>query len=180
MKKLGASMISVLLFGLSTAMAADSFSLDKHTLETLESLVSRAAPSNEKGQMKLANMYLEGKGVTADLDKALFYYRLAAERDIPYAQHKLARLYLDGNHVKTDPDKALNWLQRSARLGFVRAQLDLSLLYENGTGITQDFVKALKWLSIASSLTEMSLEPRQEELEAKMTFTERAHAELLS
>ena len=76
--------------------------------------------------------------------------------------------------------RPLNWLQRSARLGFVRAQLDLSLLYENGIGITQDFVKAHKWLSIASSLTEMNLEPRQEELEAKMTFTERAHAELLS
>lgn len=130
--------------------------------------------------MKLAIMFLEGKGVTADIDKALFYYRQAAERDIPFAQHKLAQLYLDGHHVKPDPEKALNWLLSSARLGFVRAQLDLSLLYENGTGITQDFVKAYKWLSIASSLTEMNLESRQEELEAKITFTELAYAELLS
>lgn len=180
MRKLSASMILVFFFEISVAMAAGSWGLDKQTPETLESLESRAASGNEKAQMKLATMYLKGKGVNADISKALFYYRLVAERDIPFAQHKLAQLYLDGNHVKPNPAKALNWLLRSARLGFVRAQLDLSLLYESGAGITQDFVKAHKWLSIASSLTEMNLEPRKEELELKMTFSERVHAEVLS
>ena len=161
-------------------MAASSISLDKQTAEALESLESRAEAGNEKAQLKLAIMYLEGRGVIADLDKALFYYRLAAERDIPYAQHRLALIYLDGNHIKPNEDKALDWLLRSARLGYVQAQLDLSLLYENGTANTQDIVMAYKWLSIASSLTALNLEPRQEELEAKMTFIERVHAEFLS
>lgn len=180
MRIFSASLISVLLCGLSTTMAASSPSLGNKTPETLESLLSRATVGNEKAQMKLAIIYLEGRGVNANPGKALYYYRLAAERDIPYAQHKLALLYLDENYVKPKPGKALHWLQRSAKLGYVRAQLDLSLLYENGTTVDQDLVGAHLWLSIASSLTKINLKPRLEELEGKMTFTERAHAELLA
>jgi len=180
MKKSFAYLLVALFLGCSAAVIAAESSLEKQTPEQLESLESRAAAGNEKAQMKLAIMYLEGNGVSADTDKALFYYRLAAERDIAFAQHRLARLYLDNDHVEPDPAKALAWLLRAAKLGLVQAQLDLSQLYEDGTGINRDFVKAYKWLSIASSLTDRNLEPRQVELEAKMTFTELAQANLLS
>lgn len=157
-----------------------SSSIDKQTLQTLESLEHRAAAESKSAQMKLAIIYLQGNGVPADIDKAIFYYRLAAEQDVAFAQHRLARLYLDGDRVKPDLQKAMNWMQRSARLGFVPAQLDLSLLYENGTGTPQDFIQAHKWLSIASSLTDSNLESKQAELEAKMTFTDLVQARLLS
>ena len=183
MKKLRASLILLIFYGFSTVTVAVGVSnqeMDDQNFEMLASLESQAAAGSDKAQMKLGIIYLEGRGVTADIDKALFYYRLAAEREIAFAQFKLAQIYLDGNHVKPDPEKALSWLLRAARHGFVRAQLDLSVLYENGTAVDQDMVKAHQWISIASSLTDMDLEPRKEELEEKMTFPEVAHAKLLS
>ena len=180
MKKINATFVFALFFSFSIDGAATTSSFDKQTPVQLESLESRAAAGNEKAQMKLANMYLEGKGVTADTNKALFYYRLAAERDIAFAQYKLARLYLDGNYVEPDPDQALAWLLRAAKLGFIQAQLNLSLEYEKGANTPQDFIQAHKWLSIASSLTDTDLKPTMEELETKMTFTELAQAKLLS
>ena len=162
---------TVSVFGSNTGM---------HAAESHASLESQAAAGSDKAQMKLGVMYLEGRGVTADIDKALFYYRMAAEREIAFAQLKLARIYLNGKYVKAEPAKALSWLLRSARQGFIPAQLDLSTLYENGMVVNQDMVKAYQWISIASSLTELDLEPRKEKLEAKMTFGEVAYARLRS
>ena len=178
MRKLSASLLFVLVFGIP-AVAVGS-NLDSQNPEPIESLEDRASAGNEKAQMKLAIMYLDGKGVTADIGKALFYYRMAAEQNVAFAQYKLARIYLDGDYVKPDHDQGLDWLLSAARLGFVKAQLDLSRLYEQGDGIAQDLVEAHKWLSIASSLTDMDLKSRQEELEAKMTFVELAQAVSLS
>ena len=178
MTKLSASLLLILVFGFP-AVAVGS-NLDKQNPEQIESLEDSVSAGNEKAQMKLAIMYLDGNGVTADISKALFYYRMAAEQEVAFAQYKLARIYLDGDHVNPDPNQALVWLLRAAKLGLVEAQLDLSLLYEQGPGIAQDLVKAHKWLSIASSLTDMDLESRQEELEAKMTFVELVQAVSLS
>lgn len=183
MKKLSSSLILLLFCAYSTVMAAPGgpgIGGTEQTPETLAVLQSQAVAGSDKAQMKLGVIYLEGRGVAADIDKAIFYYRMAAEREIAFAQLKLARIYLDGKHVKPDAEKGLGWLMRSARHGFVRAQLDLSKLYENGTIVNQDMVRAHQWISIASSLTDMDLEQRKEALEAKMTFTEVAYARLRS
>ena len=178
MRKLSTSLLFVLVLGFSAVAAG--VSPDKQNLGQIESLVDSASAGNEKAQMKLAIMYLEGNGVTADTSKALFYYRMAAEQNVAYAQYRLARLYLDGRYMEPDPGQAHAWLLRAARLGFVQSQLDLSLLYERGPVMTRDIVEAHKWLSIAASLTDMDLTSRQQELEAKMTFIEVAHAVALS
>ena len=180
MKKLYATFVFALFFNFSVNGAETTSSFDEQTPVQLESLQSRAAADNEKAQMKLANMYLQGKGVTADSNTALFYYRLAAERDIAYAQYKLARLYLDGDYVEPDPEQALAWLLRAAKLGFIQAQVDLSQEYETGAHTPQDFIQAHKWLSIASSLTDTDLKPAMQALETRMTFTELAQSKLLS
>ena len=158
MRKLSANLLFILVFGFS-AVAAGS-NRDKQNPEQIESLEDRASAGNEKAQIKLAIMYLDGKGVTADISKAMFYYRMAAEQNVAFAQHKLARLYFDGDHVDPDPKQALAWLLRAAKPGFVEAQLDLSRLYEQGPGIVPDLVESHKWLSIASSLTDMDLNSR--------------------
>ena len=175
-----ASLFLVLLLGIFSSVMPASSSAEKQSLQMLESLEHRAAAESKSAQMKLAIIYLQGNGVPADIDKAIFYYRLAAEQDVAFAQHRLARLYLDDDRVKPDPKKAMNWLQRSARLGFVQAQLDLSQLYEKGPGTPRDLIQAYKWLSIASSLTDSNLDSKQAELEAKMTFTDLLQARLLS
>jgi len=145
----------------------------------LQALEAKALSSNEKAQMKLAQMYLHGQGVERDVGKAVDWYSLAAEQDLAFAQHKLARLYLDGDIVEQDVEKALAWLERAADLGFIEAQLDLSLLFESGQYLPPDYVSAYKWLNIAASLSEIDIESRQHQLEAKMSFLEIAQAKYL-
>lgn len=183
MTRLSTGVIIVLITALSSVMASThgaGTDTARQTPEAIAVLESQAAAGSDKAQMKLGIIYLEGRGVTADIDKALFYYRLAAEREIAFAHLKLAKIYLNGKYAEPDAEKALSWLLSSAGLGYVRAQLDLSDLYENGTVVSQDMVKAHQWVSIASSLTDMDLEPRKEAIEAKMTFTEVAYATLRS
>lgn len=147
----------------------------------IEQMKAEALNGNEKLQMKLASMFMHGKeGVTADIEQAIYWYTVAAEQDIGYAQQKLAHIYLQGTAVERSHEKALYWLNRAANLGFVEAQLELSALYEHGKLIPQDLVSAHKWLTIAASLTDLDVETRQAELESKMSFVELATSKYLS
>ena len=144
----------------------------------LVALETSAAAGDEKAQLNLAHRYLDGNGVEADLDKSLFYYRLAAARDIAYAQHRLARLYLDGRYLEPQPIEAERWLLQAAGQGYVPAQLDLSQLYETRAGDASDRVSALAWVLIAESLSDSQLDQRIEALSAELSYLERARATL--
>ena len=92
MRKLSTSLLLVLVLGFSAVAAG--VSPDKQDLGQIESLVDSASAGNEKAQMKLAIMYLEGNGVTADTSKALFYYRMAAEQNVAYAQYRFIACHI--------------------------------------------------------------------------------------
>lgn len=170
----------VLLFGNQGFALATSSSSEIQTPIQIKNLESRASEGNEKAQMKLANMYLTGHGVIADIDRSLHYYHLAAEGDIAFAQHKLAQLYLDGKYIEPNPAKALIWMKRAANLGLVQSQLDLALLYENGINGEPSYVEAQKWLSIAASLTEINLDTKLTVLKEKASFFERSYGIFLA
>lgn len=175
---------------LTTALAAEKSRESLNVDQKIQALEAQALSGNEKAQMKLARMYLhgqvkmaqmylQGEGVGQDVKKALTWYHLAAEQDLAFAQHKLARLYLEGDIVEQDIAQGLTWLERAADLGFIEAQLDLSLLHESGQYGPPDYVSAYKWLNIAASLSEIDIESRQDQLETKMTFLEKAQANFL-
>lgn len=138
------------------------------------------AASDPKILMRQAVMYLHGRGVEADVDKAIALYRSLAERDFAFAQYRLAQIYLDGALVPPDPERALGWLQRAALLGLVDAQLELSRLYEGAQGVAPDLVAAHKWLHIAASLEARDIEHRREALEQKMSFWQLTRARYLA
>ena len=52
-------------------------------------------------------MYYTGQGVRLDNDRALEWYRKAAEQGNPDAQYRLGRLYDKGLSVRQDYAKAL-------------------------------------------------------------------------
>ena len=171
--------ITLLIACLGCAAPVNS-SVNPPGVVAIEELERRAAADSKSAQMMLAIIYLEGNGVTVDVDKAIYYYRLAAEQDVAFAQHRLARLYLDGDRIAPDPDAALAWMLRAAKLGFVPAQLELSQIYRDGIFTPRDVIAAYKWLAIAASLTSADLESQKQELEQQMTFTERARARFIS
>ena len=66
-------------------------------------------------------MYEEGKSTPVDLEKAFYYYSIAAERGNELGQCYLAESYLNGNGVAYNLEKAKYWFEKAAAKGEQRA-----------------------------------------------------------
>ena len=80
-------------------------------------------------QYDVALMYANGAGVTKNLEQALHWTRLAAEKGHVSAQYLLARAYQQGLGTDRDAVKALSWYQRAAKRGNEKATLKLATLF---------------------------------------------------
>ncbi|AGA64094.1 putative hemagglutinin protein [Liberibacter crescens BT-1] len=100
-------------------------------------------------QYRLGNLYEEGIGVIRNLEKAHYYYKMAANQGNINAMDKLAALFL--NFEKTPNYKeGIPWLLKAANFGVTNSQFNLGILYLNGNGLPKDITEAYKWLSIAA------------------------------
>ncbi len=92
-------------------------------------------------QGMLGDRYYYGKGVEKDYCKAAYWYRIAAEQGLKFAQYNLAGCYELGRGVEKDKDKALEWYKKAAELGVWEAK------------------RALKRIDLETSLSEEELLP---------------------
>lgn len=60
----------------------------------------------------LGTMYEEGKGIPADIPKAISLYEVAAQKDAFLPCVYLARIYAHGKGVPQSNDKAVEWYQK--------------------------------------------------------------------
>ena len=80
---------------------------------------SRGLP---RGIANLGLMYLNGRGVTKDYDRALDLFRKAIELGDADAMFYLAVMYSQGLGLERDEDMAIVLLKRAAREGHVEAR----------------------------------------------------------
>ena len=66
---------------------------------------------------RLGKLYLEGKDVPKDVQKAVAYLTDSAEHGNQYAQYALGKLYLTGQGVKQDRERAWAYFYESAEQG---------------------------------------------------------------
>ena len=72
------------------------------------------------GQFMLATMYEQGMGITQNLDMAIHWYRISAQRGdriAAPAMSALGRLYEVGRGVPRNMDTAIDWYRRAAATG---------------------------------------------------------------
>jgi TPR repeat protein len=100
-----------------------------------------------KQQHKL-RMLLEGTGVTQQLQEAASLFRIAAEHNIPQAEHFLALMYEYGRGIELSFDMAAYFYRRAAEKNFLESMYNLALMYIYGRGFTQDFQRALPLLQV--------------------------------
>jgi hypothetical protein len=100
---------------------------------------SMAEEGDATAQTALGLMYERGLGVSADLDRALDWYRKAAVQGDPLAAFHLGSLYERGEGVEPDYRLAALWYQRAAAKGNDAAQAALAYLYERGLGVDRNF-----------------------------------------
>ena len=114
---------------------------------------SRAATQDHaKGQVLMALIYLNGRGVPQDRAEAAKWFRKAADQGLPRAQYLLALLLKDG---KSDPPddlpQASHLLLSAANNGYKEAQNELGVMYEQGVGTKQSYTEAIRWYQQAAA-----------------------------
>lgn len=73
----------------------------------------------------LGVIYVRGRGVAKDTEKAMGYFKQAAELGVDSSQHTLARLILYGGNTKVGPEEqaeAFAWLRKAADAGYAESQ----------------------------------------------------------
>lgn len=94
-----------------------------------------------RGLLYLGKIWMEGLGVTADLDKAAAYFTQAdAGRDIKAARYLGLIATEKGNEAAS-----AEWFAKGAESGDITSQYYLGRAYELGLGVTQDYDKAMTW-----------------------------------
>ena len=74
-------------------------------------------------------MYLAGKGVEQDANKALKWYTLAAEQNNGDAQNAIGSMYQIGQGVEQNFTEALRWYRLSAENENAWGQYNLGYMY---------------------------------------------------
>ena len=98
----------------------------------------------------LGVVYATGMGVPADDQKAVYWYRQAAEQGHADAQFRLGAMYARGQGVPADDREAVFWYSKAAGQGHADAQFWLGRSYANGRGVSADDREAVFWYSKAA------------------------------
>ncbi len=107
-------------------------------------------PIRTFAQYALGKIYLEGKHVPKDINKAIIYLTQSAEQENEWVAYQLGKLYLLGKNVPKDTEKAVVYLTKAAEQGNQFAQYILGKHYLLGKDIPKDKKLAIKWLTMSA------------------------------
>ncbi len=85
-----------------------------------------------------------------NLQNAVKYFKIAAEKGYPPAQHDLGSRYAMGEGVEQDHKEAFKWYQASADQGLVLGWIKLAQAYERGEGVNVDLKLAIQHYYLAA------------------------------
>lgn len=116
-----------LLLGCSLAWAGDyEKAIKAYKKGEFEAALSVLMPNAKDGdpysQFAIAVMYDDGVGKAQNFDRALEWYRRAADGGLVDAQYMVGRFYGRGRGMKQDPDRALFWFNIAAAGGHPDAE----------------------------------------------------------
>tara|TARA_R110002110_G_scaffold376568_2_gene586503 strand:+ start:10008 stop:10580 length:573 start_codon:yes stop_codon:yes gene_type:complete len=108
-----------------------------------------AEAGDPASQNNLGFLYRYGRGVPADVEQAVFWYRRAAIQGHAAAQFNLGLMLDNGLGAPQDFGRAALWFRRAADQGLARAQAFLGMMYWAGKGVPGDRAEALYWTWLA-------------------------------
>lgn len=109
-----------------------------------------ADQGHPEAQTKLAQRYVEGRGVPQDFGEARKLYLAATRHENREAHFGLAELYSRGLGGPKDAPGAAALCLRAAEQGHIGAQVLLGNLYTAGDGLARDDKEAVRWYARAA------------------------------
>ena len=109
-----------------------------------------AVTSDAESLYQDAVAHLVGDGVPKDSDKALEFYRQAADKGHPQAQEDLGLIYYTGYKVKQNYVEAVKWYKKAALQGRIKSAYDLGIMHCRGEGTPVDDSEGAKWILVAA------------------------------
>jgi hypothetical protein len=89
----------------------------KKTANLFNKSLIKAEAGDSEFQLIVADMYREGAGTTADMNKSVFWYEKASKGGNIEATHKLGIAYFRGDGVGEDLDKGIQYVERAVKHG---------------------------------------------------------------
>lgn len=103
--------------------------------------------SSSTNQYCMGLLYFKGVGVEKSYEEAAKWLLLAAENDLPIAQHAIGVMYGIGIGVTEDAGRAFYWESRAAAAGHIGAMHNVGMAYLRGIGTEKDLALAYKYLN---------------------------------
>ena len=113
-------------------------------------LLKSAENNSVNAQLALGAIYAQGtQELSQNPDKAVKWYRVAAEQGSAIAQYELATIFFEGKIIPKDQEEAAKLYLDAAKQGFALAQNNLGVMYAEGFGVEQNIIEAYAWVDTA-------------------------------
>ena len=113
-------------------------------------LLEAQAASYPEAAGALGLAYEHGTGVSADIEQAAHWYRVAADQGYAPAQINIGKLYQLGKGVERNAQLAADYYRSAADQGYATANYNLGQLYADGEGVQRDGQMAVLNYAIAA------------------------------
>ncbi|MBR1731643.1 MAG: SEL1-like repeat protein [Ruminococcus sp.] len=109
-------------------------------------------------EIRIGNMYLNGQGTEANVNKAVEWLNKAAEQDNPDALYQLGYIYSSDKYSIVDEEKAFDYYARALK-SYIKAEEEnanataeyrISRMYLKGIGTEVNSDEAIKWFTKAA------------------------------
>ncbi len=135
--------------------------------KALEYFTKAAELGDAAAQYYLGRMYMEGKGVEKDNEKAVYHLEKAAIGGHPYARHNLAFIETEDDKDE-NTERAVKHLIIAANLGHECTMKQLLTLYKEGVVTKEEYGATLRTHQAAIDATKSSQRDQVETFLAKM------------
>ena len=141
-----------------------------------QNILQRAEHGDYNAQCYLGHLYLCGKGVDQDFEKARFWYQRVIEQNgadakiVAYANFVLGVLYNTGKGGKQCYQTALECFKKAAEQGYTDAHINIGLMYAKGLGVKKDYHMALYWWQLAEQRKHPSAAGYVKEIKEKIAL----------
>jgi TPR repeat protein len=99
--------------------------------------------SDPQKQLEMGQYYYDLEGIEQHFEKAVYWYKRAADQGNAIAQNNLGECYEKGRGLPRDIQQAAYWYKKAVEQNESYAQFNLGQCYENGAGVEQDLKQAV-------------------------------------